>query len=164
MSDKQAWTLVNLRETPRPDLAGQVKAFWREHTELSAAEIERRSGQLLMVAVADEDEVIGVSTVYLQTPRRLGLPLWTYRTLVAPQYRQRTLARQLLIASFDWLEHQFVSGGDKRARGVYMEIESPIMNRFRNEAVWERSQMAFVGLSANGHVCRVRYFEGARTD
>lgn len=164
MTRAAEWQLVNLAEAPRPGLVEHVKDFWRDNTELSTAEIDRRSEQLLIVAVTGRDEPIGVSTVYLQTPERLGVPLWVYRTLVAPSYRQQTLARELLIASFDWLERQFTAGRDTQSRGVYMEIENPVINRHRNEAVWQRSKMAFVGTTGRGHVCRVRYFEGARID
>lgn len=164
MSARSDWHLLNLRETLRPELTEGVRNFWREQTGLAMAEIERRAGQLLMVALSDGDEPVGVCTAYLETPERLRVPVWTYRTLIAPPYRQRSLARDMLIASFEWLERRFTEGHDTQARGLYMQIENPVINRHRNETVWPRSRMAFVGVTAEGCVCRVRYFRGARVD
>jgi GNAT superfamily N-acetyltransferase len=141
----------------------QVRGLWRSTGVLDATTIEERIPEVLMVAVSeDRDQVIGINTSYLVTPPALNLPVWAYRTFVDPSHRESDVAILMLQAAIEWHEARFVSGEDRSGLGVYMEVENPIIKRYRNEAVWPSTRMSFVGWGPLGEHCRVRYFEGAR--
>ncbi len=158
------WRLVNLRAGADPEQIEAVERMWREQAKLGPEAIAARKTELLMAAVSNNGAVIGVNTIHLHTPEQMRVPLWAYRTFVVAGYRQRELGLGLLLAAFEWLEARYLDGSDTQACGLYMEIENPLINRARNEAVWPRSQMAFVGSGPIGQVRRVRYFSGARLD
>jgi len=156
------WDFVNLRESPQAGLMEGIERMWREQAGLSPQQIEQRAAEVLLAAVdRGSGEPIGVSTVYLHRPGNLGVPLWTYRTFVTAAFRKKSVGMEMMIQAAEWLEDRYADGTDRRGQGVYMEIENPVINRHRNEAIWPRSRMAFVGLNRHGHVCRVRYFSGA---
>lgn len=159
----EGFTMRNVREDSKPQLVEKAVALWLEHKVLTEEQARRRVGQLLLVTVEDQsDRLVGVCTTYLATPPSLKVPLWHFRTFVAPEHRQNNIAFHLLHLAVDFHETQFVAGTDTRGRGLYMEIENPLIQRHRNEAVWPSSKMVFVGCNARGDHCRVRYFPGAR--
>lgn len=159
----EGFTMRNLCEDPEPQLVEQAISLWLEHKVLTEEQARRRAEQLLFVAVEDEsDRLVGICTTYLATPSSLKLPLWHFRTFVAPEHRQNNIAFHLLHLAIDFHEARFTAGTDTRGRGLYMEIENPVIQRHRNEAVWPSSQMVFVGFNARGDHCRARYFPGAR--
>lgn len=153
----------NLREDRQSTLIEKVIELWLAHKVLSEPQARQRAEELLFVAVDERNEAIaGVCTTYLRTPPALKLPLWHFRTFVGPEYRQKDVAFHLLHLAIEFHESRFASGADNSGRGLYMEIENPIIQRHRNEAVWPSSRLVFVGYNARGDHCRVRYFPGAR--
>jgi GNAT superfamily N-acetyltransferase len=153
--------LLNLRESPDVERIEAVRELWRSEARFAEAVIERRASQLLFAAVAEDGEVAGVSTTYLTTPDRLRVPVWALRVFVSEARRQLDIGRALLFASLHWHEMQFVEGVDTRGRGLYLEIENPLINRSRNDALWPETRMIFVGYNRRGDVCRVTWFPGA---
>ena len=159
----EGFHMHNVREDRQPALVEQVIALWLAHKVLTEPQARQRAEELLFVAVDEANEAVaGVCTTYLRTPPALKMPLWHFRTFVGPEYRQKDVAFHLLHLALDYHESQFTSGADTSGRGLYMEIENPIIKRHRNEAVWPSSGMVFVGYNARGDHCRVRYFPGAR--
>lgn len=138
-----------------------AKAMWARHGVLAPAEIERRAGELLMVAVADGASVVGVSTTYLATPRHLGLPMWVYRMFVDPAHRG-IVAVGLWAKSVAFHEAMFVAGSDQRGRGMYVAVQHAAGQEHFTEAVWPVSGLSYVGPAEGGGDGRVRYFRGAR--
>jgi hypothetical protein len=61
----------------------------------------------------------------------------------------------------DRLASRFASGEDRRAIGIVFEVESEILKRFFPQAVWPRTEFAFIGESSTGSHVRVFYFPGA---
>lgn len=164
---RHGFSIEALRQMPDGDRlahrASQAKALWRNTGVLDDLTIQARVAELLMVAVDDQsDEVIGMNTTYLAQIPALQLPLWVYRTFVAPTHRQSDIAFHLLHAGIEWHEARFVSGEDTSGMGMYMEVENPLLKKARNEACWPTTGMTFIGTGAGGVHCRVRYFEGAR--
>ena len=144
-------------------LVDQVIELWLAHKVLTEPQARQRSEELLFVAVDERKrEIAGVCTTYLRDAPTLKMPLWHFRTFVAPDYRQNDVAFHLLHLAIDFHESKFNSGIDTSGRGLYMETENLIIQRHRNEAVWPSSRMVFVGYNARGDHCRVRYFPGAR--
>lgn len=159
----EGFCMRNVREDRKPQLVEQVIALWLEHKVLNEEQARKRAEELLFVVVEEEtDRLVGICTTYLATPSSLKVPLWYFRTFVVPEFRQNNIAFHLLHLAFDFHETQFTAGNDARGRGLYMEIENPVIQRHRNEAIWPSSQMVFVGYNARGDHCRVRYFPGAR--
>lgn len=159
----QGFRMHNVRAEQRPRLVEQVIELWLTQQVLAEPQARRRAGELLFVATDESsDRPAGVCTTYLATPPLLKLPLWHFRTFVAPEYRQNNIAFHLLHLALDFHETRFTAGSDTSGRGLYMEIENPVIQRHRNEAIWPSSQMVFVGYNVRGDHCRVRYFPGAR--
>lgn len=155
--------MQNLREDRQLPLVEQVTELWVTQKVLTETQARQRAEELLFVAIDDKnDEIAGVCTTYLRTPPTLKMPLWHFRTFVAPDYRQKDVAFHLLHLAIEYHESRFISDVDSSGRGLYMEIENPIIQRYRNEAVWPSSGMVFVGCNARGDHCRVRYFPGAK--
>lgn len=155
--------MQNVREQRNQPLVDQAIALWLEQKVLTETQATNRAQELLFVAADERDgRIAGVCTTYLSTPPAMKLPLWHFRTFVAPEYRRNDVAFHMLHLAIDYHEARFTGGVDSRGRGLYMEIENPVIKRCRNEAVWPSSGMVFVGCSARGDHCRVRYFPGAR--
>jgi len=142
--------------------ADDVLALWAREGVVADAAARRRIDQVQLVAVTGDRELAGVSTVYLDRSDRLRTDLWHYRTFVTSDYRQSSLAAQLLFRNQELLERRFVSGEDTRAPGMIFEVENEFLMRSLNTAVWPRSGFTFIGDNALGAHIRVRYFEGAR--
>lgn len=155
--------MLNLREDRQPRRVEQAMALWLEHKVLTETQARKRAEELLFVATEEKsDRLVGICTTYVGTPPSLKVPLWHFRTFVAPERRRSNIAFHLLHLAIEFHETQFIAGADTGGRGLYMEIESPIIQRHRNEAIWPSSKMVFVGYNARGDHCRVRYFPGAR--
>lgn len=155
--------IENVRQPARPERVAQAIDLWLSERVLPEAEARRRATELLMVAVEEAtDSVVGVCTTYLQTHPGLRMGLWYFRTFVAAAHRENDIGFHLLLAARDFHEAQFCSGADSSGQGLYMEIENPIIQRYRNEAVWPTTRMSFIGFNARGDHCRVCYFPGAR--
>jgi len=159
----EGFRMHNLREDRQPPLVESVIELWLAHKVLTEIQARKRAEELLFVAVAERGGgVAGVCTTYLRTPPALKMPMWHFRTFVAPRYRQNDVAFHLLHEAIDYHEGRYTGGADTRGRGLYMEIENPVIQRHRNEAVWPSSRMVFVSYNTRGDHCRVRYFPGAR--
>jgi hypothetical protein len=115
-----------------------------------------------LVAVKDDDELVGVSTIYLEHSQRIPIDLWTYRTFVASTHRQSSLAAQLFLQNLERLERRFVSGEDTRGQGLLFELQNDPLMRSLNSAVWPLTGTTFIGENPMGAHIRVRYFRGAR--
>ncbi len=167
MNDRRLdeFDIDNVRESGNRELIDGAFELWLAERALPRQEAERRLDQLLLVAREQSSgRIAGMVTTYLETKPRLRVPLWSMRAYVAEGFRQRDIGFHMLFATLDYHQQRFTSGEDPSGRGLYMEIENPIIQRARNEAVWQRSGFVFIGLNTRGDHCRVRYFDGARLD
>lgn len=159
----EGFRMHNLREDRQSPLVDKVIELWTTQKVLTRPQARNRAEELLFVAADERNgDIAGVCTTYLRTPPALKMPLWHFRTFVTPEYRQNDVAYHLLHLAIAYHESQFVDGTNTSGRGLYMEIENPIIQQHRNEAVWPSSGMVFTGFNARGDHCRVRYFPGAR--
>lgn len=165
MGEARAFRIDNVREAGDASLEQRAVERWLADGVIPAAEADRRRDQLLLVAThLADDRIAGMATTYLETARRLDLPLWHMRAYVAPEFRRHEIGFQMLMETVRYHREQFASGQDTRGLGLYMEIENPVIKQHRNQALWPLSGLAFVGVNARGDHCRVSYFEGARVD
>jgi hypothetical protein len=142
--------------------ADDVLALWAREGVVADAAAERRIDQVHLVAVAGEDEVAGVSTIYLDRSERLRMEMWNYRTFVPSGHRHSSVGAQLLFGNLEVLERRFRSGADTRAQGILFDLENEEVMKGLNTAVWPRTGYTFIGENPLGAHIRVRYFEGAR--
>jgi hypothetical protein len=142
--------------------ADDVLALWSREGVVADQVARRRIEQVQLVAVTEDSDVVGVSSVFLEQKPRLRVNLWNYRTFVAAGYRHSSLAAQLLFGNLELLERRFVSGEDTRAQGLLFELENEDVMRGLNVAVWPRTGYTFIGENTRGSHVRVRWFEGAR--
>ena len=142
--------------------ADDVLALWKREGVVADDAAQRRIDQVHLVAVADDDELAGVCTNYLERSQRLPMDMWTYRTFVATPHRQSMLAAQMFLQNLELLEQRFVSGEDTRAQGLFFELQNDMMMRSLNTAVWPLTGTTFIGENPIGAHIRVRYFTGAR--
>lgn len=146
-------------ESVTPD---DVLALWTREGVVADAAARRRIDQVQLVAVADDSELVGVSSAFIEQKPRLRMDLWNYRTFVASGYRHSSVAARLLFGNLELLERRFVSGEDTRAQGILFELENEDVMRGLNAAVWPQTGYTFIGENTRGSHVRIRWFEGAR--
>jgi hypothetical protein len=138
-----------------------VAAFWTQEGALGAPEAQRRVTEILLVASDRAGRPVGVSTTVLRRIDQLRADLWYTRVFVGAAHRRSHLAIGLALGARDRLARRFASGADQRAIGILFEIESEILKRFFPQAIWPRTQFAFIGETSTGNHVRVFYFPGA---
>jgi hypothetical protein len=138
-----------------------VIALWEREGVLPGPMARQRVQQVHLVAIRDEQQVAGVSTVYLEHNPQLRLDLWYYRTFVGSEHRHTNVARHLISSNRDLLESRFTSGEDTRAPGMIFALEHEGMRRHLNTALWAHSRFVFIGDDQHGWHVRVFYFPGA---
>jgi hypothetical protein len=139
-----------------------VVAQWAREGVVADAAAQRRIEQVHLVAVAGENELAGVSSIYLDRSEQLRMDMWNYRTFVPSGHRHSSVGAQLLFGNIEVLERRFRSGQDTRAQGILFDLENEEVMKGLNTAVWPRTGYTFIGESSLGAHIRVRYFEGAR--
>jgi hypothetical protein len=138
-----------------------VVAFWTREGALAAPEAQRRVAEILFVASDRAGRPAGVSTTVLRRIDQLHADLWYTRVFVGAAHRRSHLALGLALGARDRLARRFASGEDRRAIGIVFEVESEILKRFFPQAIWPRTQFAFIGETSTGSHVRVYYFPGA---
>src|SRR3954447_7155315 len=139
-----------------------VLALWAREGVVADAAAQRRIDQVHLVAVAGENKIAGVSSIYLDRSERLRMDMWNYRTFVPSGHRHSSVGAQLLFGNIEVLERRFRSGEDSRAQGILFDLENEDVMRGLNTAVWPLTGYTFIGENPLGAHTRVRYFEGAR--
>jgi len=139
----------------------RVTRLWTSEGALSEEEARARVTDVVLVAVGPGDEVVAVSTAWLQENEYLEMPLWNYRTFVSQAHRGGDIAFLLLHATRDELAARYADGADTRASGILMEVQNEILKKHRAQGVWATSRFAFIGEDDRGAHHRVYYFPGA---
>jgi len=140
--------------------ADDVLALWRAEDTLPPELAQTRVHEVHLVGLHG-DELVAVSTRYLERNAQLGLDLWYYRAFTAAAHRAGNVAA---LIAFDGLAHlidEFTSGRDRRGVGMVYEVENEGLKRYFPQAVWMPGAVTFIGSNARGDHVRVRYFPGA---
>jgi hypothetical protein len=142
--------------------ADDVLRLWAREGAVPEAEARQRVREVRLVATERDEGVVGVSSAYLRRNAQLRMELWHYRTFVAREHRQSSLAAQLIFGNRDLMQERFVRGEDTRAGGMVFELENEGMKRHFNKALWLPADFTFIGENDRGDHVRVHYFPGAR--
>jgi hypothetical protein len=155
------FTLENAFENASGALGREVIEFWLANHAVGAHEVERRVHEIVFVARSPNGAIAGVCTAYRELVRMLDNTFLSYRTFVAPAHRTSDLAIAMLQRTIAFFEERFVANVDRRAVGLFLVVENPLLIKYRNEAIWPTSRLTYVGNDSAGRPCRVRYFRGA---
>ena len=139
-----------------------VLALWAREGAVPAAEAERRVHEVDLVAIDEDDGLVGIASSYLQRNNQLGMDLRYFRAFVAQAHRRSSLAFLLALRGRDHLEGLHASGADTRAAGIIYEVENELLKRYRNEAHWVATDFTYIGETPHRSHVRVHYFPGAR--
>jgi len=164
MSLLEGYQLDNVWGTKPPTLRAEIMAFWLRTGALSTQEeAEKRVDQVIFLArTTVEQQIVAVSSVYLQVNLQLGYPCYYFRCFVEESHRRAALAFHLLLAAREALNARFTSGENTQAIGMVIEVQNEALRQFRTEAVWPRSGFVYIGRNGRGDPVRVSYFDGAR--
>lgn len=140
--------------------ATDIIDLWVREGALGPDEANRRVGEILLVATDVQHQPAGVATAYLRRNDQLRAELWYTRVFVGADHRRSGLAIALAHAAREHMAQRHRSGLDRRGIGILFEVESEILKRFLPQAIWPRTEFAFVGQDARGSHIRVYYFPG----
>ena len=141
--------------------AEDVVEFWIREGALALPRARRRTTETLVVASDRAGRPVRVCTAALRRIDQLRADLWYTRVFVGSAQRQSHLAVGLALGARDWLARRSSSGEDPRAIDRF-EVESEILKRFLTQAIWPRTEFAFIGETSVGSHVRVFYFPGAQ--
>jgi hypothetical protein len=142
--------------------AEDVIAFWEREGAVGGEEANRRVHEVHLIVTERDQEVVGVSSAYLQRNPQLRMDLWYYRAYVGREHRMSDLAGLLAIQGRDLLKGRFSRGEDTRAAGIVYEVENDGLKRYFNLALWLPTEFTFIGENQRGDHVRVHYFPGAQ--
>ncbi len=137
-----------------------VVTLWMSEGGLSHAEAQRRLDELVLVGIAPDGSLAGISTAYLAPNAQLQADLWYYRTFVPAAHRKTNMAVSLIQASRDRIVQRFTTGEDRRGLGFLFELENEGLKRHFPKGIWYESDVLFIGVNSHGAHVRVHYFPG----
>lgn len=145
-----------------PELEAELARFWIDNKAmLDETKAHERAAQVVCVA-RDKGVIVGVSTAYPRIVPMLRQPMYYFRMYLAPDHRGQELSFGFLNQSFAAIEQQELAKEKPLCLGVIVSLQNQRLARHYNEAYWPRTKFAYAGISKDGQVLRVRYFEGIR--
>jgi hypothetical protein len=156
--------LENVWGVKTPEVQTTIIDFWlRTGALLTREEAIKRAGQVIFVGrTKAHEQIVAVSSVYVQLNQSLGHPFYYFRCFVEETHRRASLALHLLQATRDELNARFVAGENPQVLGMVLEVQNEALQKFRTEAVWPRTSFVYIGRNPRGDHVRVSYFDGAR--
>ncbi|MBN1366038.1 MAG: hypothetical protein JW976_14620 [Syntrophaceae bacterium] len=162
MDKDSKYVIIKVWEDKTKELENEIVDFWLAHGALTREQAEERVKQVFCVIRDSSDKIVGVSTVYIKYNERLENSFYYYRSFVAPEHRQESLARNLLKFTRDDLNKAFVEGVITRCIGMMVEVENEYLKKNHNEGIWPDVDFVYIGKNNRGDHVRLFYFEGAR--
>jgi hypothetical protein len=156
------YEMVPLAETEAAGPEDVIELWRREQALTDPTEAERRVSEVQIVGLGPNDQVVAVSTAFVERNEQLGMDVWNLRGFVATEHRMGNLATQILWATRDHLRRQYESGRDTSAAAVVVVVQNQLLMTYFNRAFWVYSDFWYVGDSPAGAHVRVHYFPGAR--
>ncbi len=137
--------------------------FWKSLNALPReTEPEDRIRQVVFLIKDTTSKIVGICTAYPSPVESLGFSMYYFRCLVHPDHRQNRLATELLLRTRIFLNEVTNPNYPSACKGVIVESENTIINQTRDEVIWPKSGMIYVGKSKRGLPIRIGYFDGAR--
>jgi hypothetical protein len=157
---EEGYSIELLIESTRA-AAADVIEFWVREGAMDRRQAEKRVGEVLLVALGRDDDVVGVSSVYLDAFPRLGTDMWFQRGFVGERDRASNIGMQFAIIGIEHLERRFDEGADTRGRGVVQVLENEGLKRYFNRGWEPPTDMVFIGVNTRGDHVRVHWFPNA---
>lgn len=150
----------------KPDPLGkEIKAFWYKwHALPENVDANDRVNQVLYVVRNAEQQIAGIGSAYYSFVARLEQYFYIYRTFIAPELRRTYIAKDLLLASRNFLEQYNSEQQQQRALGMLLEVGNEVLKYGGvtvKRAVWKDTRFVYIGTSEQGAHLRVYYFDGA---
>ena len=137
-----------------------ILELWRREDVVPEAEARKRVHEVHLVALHEDDGLVGLSSAYLRRNEQLQLDLWYYRAYVSGAHRRSNVAVNLAVTGRDHLQERYTSGQDVRGQGIAYAVENEGLKHV-NQALWLPTGLTFIGVDAKDDHIRVRYFPGA---
>jgi hypothetical protein len=151
-----------------PKIAADAIALWRRLGVLPANLDPAARAEELCLAAYGDGELVGVSTMVLETVPQLRCRLGFCRCLVAPEHRQQGLARKLGINSRALLAQWSQDNPQEKVLGMATIVESQMLDEVSKIPVWPNAPglngLVLVGYTPAGQQVRVSWFEHARLE
>ena len=141
-----------------------IRKLWkRNFPAMTEVQAHARLKQVVFAIRNETGEVVGVSTCYKAYISQLENHLFAFRCFIDPAFRIPGLTSTLLVKTRDFLEQTTEQEVDEKERciGMITLVENDRIMKFRNEAIWPASRMAYIGNSPKGYHIRVYYFKKA---
>lgn len=155
-------------ENITPALVEEVNNFWvSEHALPRSESVESRARQLLVIVRDAHNKLIAVSTAERnRIPELLNNIFYYYRVFVGSAHRNKGLVLPISHRAREHLHKRFLSGEDTIAKGFYVAIENPILQKVHTQAVLVIGGIdhPFIGVDEHGRHLRVGWFDGAKID
>ncbi len=144
-------------------LTQEIVEFWLAQGAVRDREVAlQRVTQVVFVARSESGELVAVNTAYQRHHEQLDLSFYYVRAFVAEPARRSQLAVVMLRRLQSFFDELFQMGALSPAVGLFLEVENPVIKKFRNEAIWPTTKFVYVGQNARGDHQRVYYFDDAR--
>ena len=140
----------------------EIVDFWIAKGALRSREMALKRVDQVVLLVRYQGTIAAVSTAFRKRHERVGHDFYNFRCFVEKGHRQSVLGMALLLSVRDYLNARFVSGEDTSAVGLQVEIENEKIKRLRNQGLWPKSGLMYMGKNERGDHVRICYFDGAR--
>ncbi|MFZ5565290.1 MAG: hypothetical protein ACOZBW_14705, partial [Thermodesulfobacteriota bacterium] len=152
------WVFGNVGDA----LAQEITEFWLAEGAIKEDRARERVPEVAKIGRGPDGRLAGVCTLQLNHNARLGVPLWYVRAFVAKDYRRSSnLGFCLLHTTVDDMQALYDRGEDRRAPGLFMEVENPGLRQMTPQGLWAYRRFAYLGDNDKGAHLRVQYFKGA---
>jgi GNAT superfamily N-acetyltransferase len=142
------YTLLPVYRRTTEALRNQAIGFWLRHRVLQGACVaDRRSHELVYVALAPDGEIAGLTSVSLGRRGQDGRNVYDFRIFVDPAHRASSLARELTNRSRDLLQ---VDSRTWPAAGMRLFAEDPKLRRPGIRRYLERHGYHYRGQNRHG--------------
>ena len=154
-----AWRRDDLR------LAADAKAFWTGLGLLQPQAAEQRVKELCSMAYSD-GQLVGVTTVLLESFPALGSRFAFYRCAVAPEFRRRYLATLLTRHTLTTMEAWSLENPHENIQGVAAVLQARELGSKAVHPQWAdyNIHLNLAGFDQHGDQIRVAWFRHARLE
>ena len=143
----QDYQLVNIYDDPDSPWRERVIDLWTRTGILARDEAVKRADQIVLVALDGDDNVAGVSTVYVDDFRGPGDRYYFYRLFIAPGHRVYGMMKFMTAMSRDYLRERECRD---RPNGVVVITENPKLMRTGIKREFRRIDFKYAGRNPKG--------------
>jgi len=141
--------------------AAEIISFWLAEGAIAEEVARQRVAEVAQIARDPEGNLAGVCTLKHRHNQRLGMPLWYLRVFVSRPHRRSSLGFCLLHSTVDYMQDLYNRGEDRRAQGIFMEVENKALRQGAPQGLWAYGRFAYLGDNERGDHLRVQYFDDA---